>query len=492
MNSTMKYSLVATAVAAALASGATLAGESRPATEKPPTGPGTTPNYVVYAAGGSAEVNPLFVAACRIMSNVDSYSDAGTADSASYRVFYGDLISAQGTAAAGSHVMIIYKFNGGAYANGILPQTAAGGTVVYPLESDILNGTLNAGATQGTACTTGKPTYGYTNSVSPATPEQPDWGVSDLEATIFVGIENNPNYPAATAVVQNHDLMYDSVEGVAVTANLYAQKTNFSKGEVAGILDGYYTDWSQLYGDNNSPLPAGGIVLIDRNVGSALKAAGNQFFLGFPGLGSNALAPESVTYSQYTQTSLPTSEVQSDVIATSTTAQATDLKTLNTNNIRAISILSMDTAPAYNQAVSGTNSYDFAKINGIAVDTGGASDNINGSVKSTYINAITGNYEFFYQPNFNYRNTWFSGTTGNTGIGKAILAAFQSSSFPGAASGLAFPAAAEGTLIDADRASSLAAGVTIESRGGISTGLLVPVFEGTGGGPAIPTVGDPL
>jgi hypothetical protein len=492
MKSTIKYRLVAGAVAAALASGATLAAEGKSPGGKLPTGPGTTPDYVVYAAGGATEVNTLMVAACRVLQNMDSYSDAGTADSASYRVFYGDLISAQGSAAAGSHVMLIYKFNGGAYANGIAPQTAAGATVVYPLESDILSATLNAGATQGTACTTGKPTYKYTNSVSPATPEQPDWGLSDLEATIFVGIENNPNYPAPNATVQNHDLLYDAIEGVAVTANLYAEKTNFSRAEVAGILDGFYTDWSQLYGDNNQPLPAGGIVLIDRNVGSAIKAAGNQFFLGFPGLGSNALAPESVTYSQYTQTTLPTSEVQSDVIASSTTVQATDLKTLQTNNIRAISILGMDTAPAYNQAVPGTNSYDFTKIDGTAVDTGGASDNINGSVKSTYINAITGNYEFYYQPNFNYRNAWFSGTGGNTGIGKAILAAFQSSTFPGAASGLAFPAAAPGSLIDADRASSLGAGVTIHSRSGISTGLLVPVFEGTAGGPAIPIVGDPL
>jgi hypothetical protein len=458
MNSTMKFSLIASAVAAALGSQAVLANEAKPATV-----PGTTPDYVIYAAGGSAEVNPVFVAACRILQNVDSYTDTGTtADSASYRVFYGDLIAAQtygsATAAAGSHVMIIYKFNGGAYANGIVPQTAAGATVVYPLESDILNGTLLAGATQGTACTTGKPTYGYTNSVTPATAQQPDWGASDLEATIFVGPENNPTYPAINAVVQNHDLLYDAVEGVAVTANLYANKTNFSKAEVAGILAGFYTDWSQLYGDNGSPLAAGGIVLIDRNVGSALKAAGNQFFLGFPGLGANALAPESLTYAQYTQTTLPTSEVQSDVIVTSTTTQATDLKSLNQSNIRAISVLSMD--------------------------------NINGSVKTTYINAITGNYEFFYQPNFNYRNAWFNGTTGNTAIGRALLAVFQSSNFSGAASGLPFPAAAIGTLTDADRAASVTLGVTTDSRNGTSTGILYPLFNA--GTSAIPTNGDPL
>jgi hypothetical protein len=314
---------------------------------------------------------------------------------------------------------------------------------------------------------------------------------------LFVGVENNPTYPTANVTVQNHDQLYDLVEGVAVTANLFAQKTNWTKAEVAGILDGYYTNWNQIYGDNNAPLPAGGIVLIDRNTGSGTKAAGNQYFLGYPGLGSVELIPESVSFASFTQTNLPTSETLSDVIATSSTAQATDLSTLNNNNIRAISVLSMDTAPALNQTTPGTNTYDFVKINGTAVDLANGTDDINGSNKTDYINAIKGDYEFFYQPNFNYRNTWFSGTTGNTGIGKALLAQFQSASFSGAASGLVFPSAAPGTLTDADKAASLTAGVTITSRNGNSTRPLIPVFPTQSGSastlPAtIPTVGDPL
>jgi hypothetical protein len=499
MNSTNKYSLIASAVAAVLASGAASAATVRAGeAAKPATIPSTTPTWTIYAAGGSAEVNPVMVAACKILQNVDSYTDTGsTADSASYRVFYGDLIAAQGAASAGDHVMIIYKFNGGSYANGVAPQGSAGGTVVYPLQSDILNATPISGTTQGTSCTTGHPTYTYTNSVTPATPEQPDWGISDVEYTMFVGVENNPTYPTPNVAVQNHDQLYDLVEGIAVTANLFAQKQTWSKAEIAGILDGYYTNWNQIYGDNNAPLPAGGIVLIDRNTGSGTKAAGNQYFLGFPGLGSNALIPESVTYSSYTQTTLPTSEVQSDVIVTSSTAQATDLSALQNANIRAISVLSMDTPPALNQTTPGTNTYDFVKINGEAVDLANGTDDINGSTKTTYINAIKGDYEFFYQPNFNYRNTWFQGTSGNTGIGKALLAVFQSASFSGAASGLSFPSAAPGTLTDADKASSLTAGVTIDSRKGTSTGVLIPLFPTLSGSastlPAtIPTVGDPL
>lgn len=484
MNSKEKYSLIASAVAAVLGSGSSFA-----------TVPTTAPTEVVYAAGGSAEVNPVLVAACKILKNVDSYTDTGTtADSASYRVFYGDLIAAQGSAAMGDHVMIIYKFNGGSYANGVAPQTAAGGTVVYPLVADILKGTAAPGASQGAACTTGSPTYDYTNSTAPATAQQPDWGISDVEAPLFVGVENNPTYPAANAIVQNADLLYDLVEGVAVTANLYAQKTIWSKAEIAGILDGNTTDWSQLYGDAGTKLPAGGIVLIDRNTGSGTKAAGNQFFLGFPGLGADALTPESVSFAQFTQTTLPTSETLSDVITTSSTTQATDLTSLNNSGIRAISVLSEDTPPALNRGGGASNTYDFVAIDGEAVDSNTASDSINGTVKTTYINAIKGNYEFFYQPNFNYRSTFFSGTGPNTGIAKALLAQFQSATFSGAASGLKFPSAAPGTLTDADRASSLTAGVTIDSRKGDSKAVLQQVFPTSSGTlpTTLPTVGDPL
>jgi hypothetical protein len=497
MNSSNKYSLVASAVAAALASSASSA--------TPPT---TAPTWTIYAGGGSAEVNPVLVAACKVLQNVDSYTDTGTtADSASYRVFYGDLIANQGTAKAGDHVLIVYKFNSGSYLNGVEFQGASGGTLPYPIVADILNtGTTHvvSGATAGNACTSGSPTYDYTNSTTPATPFQPDWGISDVEYSMFQGIENNPNFPAASVAAQNHDQLYDLVEGVAVTANLFAQKTTWSKAEIAAILSGQFVNWNQIYGDNNAPLPSGGIVLIDRNTGSGTKAAGNQYFLGFPGLGGNFIPPESVTFSTFTQTSLPTSEVQSDVIVTSSTTQAADLSTLQGQNIRAISVLSMDTPPAFNQVTAGTNTYDFVKIDGVAVDLANGTDDINGSTKSTYVNAIKGDYEFFYQPNFNYRTTWFNsgstyagGGTGNAGIGKALLAVFQSASFSGAASGLNFPAAAPGTLTDADKASTLTAGVTIDTRGGNSQAILAPKFptaSGTGSTlPAtIPLVGDPL
>ena len=472
--------VLASAIATALGSGAALA-----------TVPTVAPNAVVYAAGGSAEANPVVAAVCRLMKNVDSYTDqASGANSSSYRVLYGDLIAAQGGLAAGSHVLVVYKFNGGSYANGAVPQTTGGSTLPYPQQSAIL--TSSDGTTsfaQGSVCTVatgGLPTYTYTIG-TPGNSQQPDWGITDLEASIFQGTINNPNYPAATVTVGAADLLYDLVEGVAVTQALYNYKTSFSKAEVAGIFDGFYTNWDQLYGDNGSPLPAGGIIVIDRNVGSSIKTVGNQYFLGFPGLGANHLTPESYTYGY--SGSLVLSQTLQDVSDTSVNAQATDLENANGAGLLAISILSEDTPPAANQKVSGTNSYDFVKIGGEAVDTGGASDNINGNVSTSYINAITGRYDFFYQPNFNYRPSFYNSGTNNAALAKAILAVFQSGSFPGVASGLQYPLAAPGTLADSDRNPTIGKGVTLDSRGGNSQGILVPQLNASG---TLPTGSDPL
>jgi hypothetical protein len=478
---TQKTSLIASAVAAVLGSGAAMA-----------TVPTVAPNAVVYAGGSSSEELSVTAAVCRLLSNVDSYTDvaAGT-NSASYRVLYGDLIAATGGLAAGSHVLFVYKFNGGGYTNGAVPQTVAGGTLAYPQQSAILSssdGTTALG--QGTVCTTangGNPTYTYTIGAL-SNSQQPDWGSTDVEVPMFQGVLNNPNYPAATVTVGASDLLYDVVFGVAVTQALYNYKTVFSKAEIAGIFDGFYTNWDQLYGDNGSPLPSGGIIVIDRNVGSSIKTVGNQYFLGFPGLGANHLNPESYVYG-YTG-SLVLSQTLQDVSDTSVNAQATDLENANAAGLLAISILSEDTPPAANQKVSGTNSYDFVKIGGEAVDTGGSSDNINGSVSTSYVNAITGNYDFFYQPNFNYRPSFYNSGSNNAALAKAILGVFQSSTFPGVASGLQYPLAAPGTLADSDRNGTLGKGVTLNSRSGNSQGVLVPLINAGSG--ALPTGADPL
>ncbi len=103
--------------------------------------------------------------------------------------------------------------------------------------------------------------------------------------------------------------------------------------------------------------------------------------------------------------------------------------------------------------------------------------------------AIKGNYDFFYQPNFNYRPSFCNGGSNNAALARAFLATFQSSTFPGVASGLQFPLAAPGTLADSDRNTAVAKGMTLDSRNGTSTAILQPALNASG---ALPTGTDPL
>jgi hypothetical protein len=147
--------------------------------------------------------------------------------------------------------------------------------------------------------------------------------------------------------------------------------------------------------------------------------------------------------------------------------------TADNDGLLAIAILSMDNPPALAQ-LNGVNTpghYEFVKINGTAVDSGGSTDNINGSSASSYINAITGKYDFFYQVNFNAQTAPATGTLANS-----LLTVFKQPGLAGVNDGSVFPLAANGIIADADRNATVAKGVTVVSRGGNSNGLLKPVL----------------
>jgi hypothetical protein len=427
MNRVSRASYLACSIAAVLGTGVAHA-----------VGPTTTPDLVVYAGGGSAEPQPVEAAFCRNYSNVDLYVDTGAllnGFSKSYLVLYGTSTGANLGVPSGKNVLFIYKFNGGAYTNGAVPQTTGGGTLNYPTQASILNAadpllTVAQGsptATAGTVCTAaqkGLPTYQYTPTVGNT--EQPTFGLTDQEVAAYAG-DNNPAgvlngsnvwVPNALVTVGDSDLLYDLVFGVAVTNTVYAgtattnAKTNFSRAEVGAILSGQVTDWHNIYADNGSP----GIILIDRNVGAGIKAAGSLYFLGYPAAGGNALLPNSVTNTAgtgngtgngalsnspynigYSPAGLVNSQTSQDIQETSTAAEVSDLVNGNTDGLLAIAILSVDNAPALAQVggVSKPGNYEFVKINNTAMDLGSASDNINGTVGSSYINTIDGSYDFF-------------------------------------------------------------------------------------------------
>jgi hypothetical protein len=379
----------------------------------------------------------------------------------------------------------------------------------------VLSGTLITAGTQGTVCTAaqkGLPTFAYTPNVS--NPQLPDFGITDVEVTLFANFNNPTTLPLAT--VGSPSLVYDLVEGVAVTNSLFTgvgptgatltginKKTNFTRAEVAGILSGTITDWHDIYADNGSPVaPAGsGIILIDRNVGSGTKAGGTSYFLGFPGLGAS-VEPNSVSNLAQTGNgaggvngagygpALALTQTSQDVQATSSAADVADLISANNASLLAVTILSVDNPPALNQSTGG-NPYDFVKINGVAMDGNTSTDNINGSTGSSYINVINGSYDFFYQVNFNQRSGFSTGApANNVAFANGLKAALQSPTLAGVNANAQFPLATNGIVIDGDTASSLAKGVTVTSRGGSSSSNPHVVLKVAGS--AIPTGNDPF
>lgn len=498
MKSFGKNVLIAGAVAAGIASGSAFA-----------VAPTVAPGAVFYAGGGSAQANAFYVAACRLMNNMDVYSDNGAALSTDYYVMYGTLKAKLGSLNAGTNVAYVYKFNGGSFTNGIAPDLASNPTqlpmpnVTASSGNTVLNqATAVTGQTAGTACTNGGvPTYSYVSGNVPTTNQSTDFGLADVEVPMFKNFNNptgnlggsaqNTNGGPAPAVGTPAGL-YDNLFGFAVTANVYAVKKNFTKAEIAGILSGTISDFSQLYDDTGHPMTAGGIIFLDRGEGSGTKASGNEYFLGYPGDDPGAVLPNSASnaYCGTTFAACGGAQAHYDVAEGSTNAVITDLQNAQAGGKRAVAVLGMENPPGKN-LVSGAVVYDFVAINGTRVDTGATGDDINGSgagAGTSYINAIKGNYDFYFQNSFNIRNNLGAQAAANAA---AFQTAMSATDFVGANSGVAFPGALPGTLVDASTAATLVPGVTINTRNQVSTGPLVPSFDATFANP-LPTTFDPI
>jgi len=509
----------------------------------PGQGGPAAPDFVFYIGGGSAEPQPVQVAVCRLLSNVDSYTDTAVStttatDSGTYRILYGTTKAAIGSnIGANKNVMVMYKLNGGSYTNGGLPQTVpatnASALLPYPQVSSVLASTTvsdGPSGNNGQACNSvnnGQPTQSWAATKGNATQNvAPIFGLTDLEVGAFSGVNNPTNAPLGT--VGQAQGIYDLAFGIAATDALYQEKHNFSSAEIAGILEGLITDWGQLLGDQgsyaNAPLPSGPIVLVDRNVGSGHKTQSSAQFLGYPGLGANALQPNSATNiagvgvsasvasctgaqvqnnsgyntAQPAATSgCPTLPAQvcggyQDVYTSSAANTVAALKFTEAcaaPNNRAIGILSMDNQPSVNG-----NLYSFVSIDGVAVDTGvSGTDSINSPAggKTSYINLIKGNYTDFYQANFNTRTGFLGGNSANVDFANAMYTQLSNPGLTGCVAGAKYPLASAGIVVDADNASSLPAtgGVTVSSRNLVSDALIPQYLQLPGN---IVPCGDPL
>jgi hypothetical protein len=487
MKSSVKNTLIAAAVATVLGSGAAHA-----------LAPSANYAYTFVASGGSAQENAAFVAARNLLSpgSIDVYTTntSGGADG-TYLIVTGTLNSTATASLAAGNAIFVYRFGGGSFPNGVQPFYTGTSTpnVTVPSVAAITGATATGAGTLGNAVPA-TPTYKITSTATSAV--APDFGLADVEATLFNGTPDNLNgvtpLTASQITSLQQDGIYLDVFGVAVTNALYNAahpKTNFTKQEVQGILGGQVKNWNQLFADDGTQLPSVPVFLLDRGSGSGSKAAGNQYFLNNPGSkdAGGALDPGSVTSAGvnagYTNTALNLSGGYQDVKEGSNAAIVSDLQAANAAGKYAVAILAAEFAPAYNQ-VGGANQYSFAKIGGVGIDTGTTGDNINGTTATKYTNVITGAYDFAYQNSFNSRAGFVGGATNNGKWAALVRTQLQSESLSGANSGLAFPAAVTGLLIDPANAPAQDAGVVLWSRLKNSTAPTQLNFDATTVNPA--------
>ena len=344
-------------------------------------GPTVTPDLTLYVGGG-AEQNNVFETIAKSLftpGTIDYYTDqADNSKGRSFRAVYGKLAAAAGSLPAGSNVLVVYRSLGGVFANGIGPLVRG---QTLPYFKVVGNATLISAG--------GNPSYRITNT-GLTDPKAPDIGLANEELALFTGLNLptgvTPVTPAELSKVTSRPL-YAVVNGIAVTNNLAAQRPNgFSKAEIAAILAGNITDWSQL------GLPAGDVVIIDRNFGSGAKAAANQYFLNAPGglafggtvdpVNLNGDVGDPVNYSEYTVRTEPS---------------AGNIPGRPGWGICQRQARHRHTRPGKHP--HGSSNWQFTSIDG-------------GTVGTTTFNkaqAISGRYDYFYQASLNTRNAAVNG-----------------------------------------------------------------------------------
>jgi PBP superfamily domain len=253
-----------------------------------------SPTDTLFVAGSSAAQNAFANAL-----NTDAFGGAGVtfkASNGNFEAFCG--ISANASfAPVGNSVVVHYRAEGGSVV-GALPIVSTKPVKFLNLASATsLGQTLTTTGTSETVGTTdgwGGPLIEHAVEV----------GVTDLEPAQFVG----KNYPSAysTSVFGSataaqlaglsKTVLFDQVFGLFVnTSGLNGggtgQAINLSKQAYANILDGNYTDWSQVptTAFTSGAATTAGVVsnvaapitVINREAGSGTRTGASIYFLGY-------------------------------------------------------------------------------------------------------------------------------------------------------------------------------------------------------------------
>jgi hypothetical protein len=485
MKSTTQSSLVAAAVAALVGTQAQALG---PAAFTDGT---IASSNFYYAAGAATTVPALFVAVNALLQSgtVDVYTDAAATaahpQSTNFLVVSGKTSStnalggAANTFPANTNVALLFRISGGAFANGIQPFIT-GATLNYPTPASLAGGTLIAGGGH----TSLNPTYRYTGANTD--PHAPLFGLTDVAPPLFNywWNLNGLSQPQSLAGVNSKGVWVESI-GIAVTDNLYQKKKIWSRGEVAAVLTGSVSDWSQLDDDTGAPLAVGATILFEVGSGAGTKVADNEFFLNYPGGQSSlggSLQPHSVISNTnvnggYTGTALNTSlTTLQDIKEASIVAVADDLINANQAGLRALAMEGLAYPPHFEQHTAGINDYDFVSIDGSFIDSNsGTTDNINSPTggTTTYSNITSGKYSYAFQASYNYKGA----LPGSGAFLFDVLSNLTSENLAGSHTGLAFPSAAPGILLDPVTTGNTDAGNLSWSRNGNSN--QPPLFNAT-------------
>jgi ABC-type phosphate transport system substrate-binding protein len=400
-----KVSLVAAAVAMAVGSQAFA------------FGPTVAPDITINIGGGSAQGGAFLAFAEKLMTTgFDVYTDAacGT-QGANYRAVFGTIASTlpNGTAMpanlVGKKLYITYANNGGTFKNGI-------DGLVRSHAIDVQQFLNNS-----TACPSGSATQYTVTNAALTTTNVPLIGLSDEEIGLFSGV----NVPAGSSAIKASELtsitqqpIYENVFGIAINSLLAAQKTNFTKAEVAAIYSGNYNDWSQL------GLPAGPITFINRAAGSGSKAAFNEFFLNNPGsFAEGGSVPPNVIATSKGNCGAPATHgsgsydntTGGDCAESSNGNVKAGLNNANTAGVRALGILGLEFQPG------SSDHFSFASLDGVVVN-GVTAKTCGNAVANAFepANVVSGAYPLFYTNSLQFRNADHTGT----GTNKTFIDAF--------------------------------------------------------------------
>ncbi len=358
------------------------------------------PATQVLYVGGGAEQNGVFetIASKLFTAGTASYitddTAAPPAKGRSFRAVAGTLSAGS---LAGQNWIIAYRSLGGVFANGIAPLVTPNPplTNYYQIQNNV------------TSTGIANPSFKITNLSSYVPGQRPAVGLANLELAIFTGA----NLPGGASALTKGQLgqiiqtpLYNVVNGIAATNNLAdalaaatlagnrpaSLDNGLSKAEIAGIFAGTITHWSQVQGLEALDKP---VILIDRNAGSGAKAAANQYFLNNPGglafsggiqpanQGAEAGIGDIVNFAAYAVRTEPSAGNVPGV-----------LNSVFDKGAYGIGILGLENLPSV------TSKWRFVAINGARATNpaGTAFDKEQ---------AITGQYDYFFQASVNLRKS---------------------------------------------------------------------------------------